>query len=82
MEHLDYKAWYVEAMEESNKAGYVGLSAAETIIDLNKRCCLLEQIIAEVHSWIVCAAIASPEDMAQNFGRICEITDPEFEGEK
>ena len=32
----DYKAWYEEAMVASNEAGFVGLSAAETIRDLNR----------------------------------------------
>lgn len=32
----DYKAWYEEAMAASNEAGYVGLSAAETIRELDK----------------------------------------------
>lgn len=27
----DYRAWYIEAMEASNEAGFVGLSAADTI---------------------------------------------------
>lgn len=30
----EYKAWYVEAMCASNAAGYVGLSAAQTITAL------------------------------------------------
>lgn len=30
----------------------------------------------EVHAWIVCSAIATPEDMMQNAGRIEEITRP------
>jgi hypothetical protein len=38
----------------------------------------LRDIIAEVHSWAVCAAVASPEDMAQNFPRIAEITAPDY----
>lgn len=36
----------------------------------------LEAIIAEVHSWIVCAAIAPSEDLMQNAERISEITTP------
>lgn len=32
----DYKSWYIEAMIASNEAGYVGLSAAQTIRELNK----------------------------------------------
>lgn len=38
----------------------------------------LEKIIQEVHSWIVCAAITTPEDMAQNFERIEQITNPDY----
>ncbi|QJI52280.1 hypothetical protein [Cronobacter phage JC01] len=30
----DYKEWYEEAMEASNKHGYVGMSAAQVINDL------------------------------------------------
>lgn len=30
----------------------------------------------EVHSWVVCGCIASPEDMAGNFERIVAITAP------
>ena len=36
----------------------------------------LRAVLDEVHSWAVCAAIASPEDMAQNFPHIIEITTP------
>jgi hypothetical protein len=36
----------------------------------------LKEIISEVHSWAVCFPIASDQDMAQNFPRIIEITDP------
>lgn len=40
--------------------------------------CEIEQLRArldEVHSWIVCAAIASPADMMQNAPRIIDVTD-------
>ena len=40
----------------------------------------LRAIVNEVHNWIVCSAIAPPDDMAQNFGRIAEITDPDYAG--
>ena len=36
----------------------------------------LRAVIEEVHSWAVCACFATPEDMAQNFPRIVEITTP------
>lgn len=39
------------------------------IVELRKR-------LQEVQSWIVCAAIASPEDMMQNASRIIEVTTP------
>lgn len=39
----------------------------------------LQKIIAEVHSWVVCAAITTPEDMAQNFERIAKITAPNYD---
>lgn len=34
----------------------------------------LRKIVNEVHAWIVCAAITTPEDMAGNFERIEHIT--------
>jgi hypothetical protein len=39
----------------------------------------LRKIITEVHAWIVCAAITTPADMAQNFARIEKITNPEYD---
>lgn len=39
----------------------------------------LQKIITEVHTWVVCAAITTPADMAQNFARIEKITNPEYE---
>jgi len=39
----------------------------------------LRKIITEVHAWVVCAAIATPEDMAQNFERIEKITAPDYD---
>lgn len=40
----------------------------------------LRSIIDEIHSWIVCACIATAEDMAGNFERVAEITDPNYKG--
>lgn len=40
----------------------------------------LKSVLAEVHAWAVCAPIASPDDMAQNFPRIIEITSPDYTG--
>lgn len=31
--------------------------------------------LSEIHSWIVCAAIATPEDLMQNAIRICAVSD-------
>ena len=36
----------------------------------------LKEKLSEVHSWIVCAPIASAEDILQNAQRIIEITTP------
>ncbi len=38
----------------------------------------LQEVIAEVQAWIVCAAIATPEDMMQSAPRIAEITSPGY----
>lgn len=35
-----------------------------------------EERLAEIHSWIVCAAIASPEDLMQNAERIEALSSP------
>ena len=36
----------------------------------------LRKRLSEVHSWVVCAAIASPEDLMQNAQRIIDVTAP------
>lgn len=41
----------------------------------------LRVIIDEVHSWVVCGCIATPQDMAQNFEHITKITAPEDNSE-
>lgn len=48
----------------------------ENLTAANARIAELEEKLNEVHSWIVCAAIASPDDMMQNAERIEEITRP------
>lgn len=48
----------------------------ENLTAANARIAELEAKLNEVHSWIVCAAIASPDDMMQNAERIEEITRP------
>ncbi len=40
----------------------------------------LRAVVNEVNSWIVCAAIATPDDMAGNFVRIEQITNPDYKG--
>lgn len=43
------------------------------VVDEVKR---LREVVNEVHAWVVCGAITSPEDMAANFSRIAAITTP------
>ena len=33
------------------------------------------EALREINSWIVCACIATPEDMAQNFPHILQVTE-------
>jgi len=40
----------------------------------------LQSIISEVHAWAVCGCIASDSDMMKNITRICDITEPNYEG--
>lgn len=40
----------------------------------------LESIISEFHSWIVCSAICTDEDMMNNSHRIAAITHPQYDG--
>lgn len=51
-------------------------AADANVRDAERRIAELETKLNEVHSWIVCAAIASPDDMMQNAERIEEITRP------
>lgn len=50
----------------------------EQIVALRDLVSKQREIIEEVHSWIVCACIASPEDMMESAGRIAEITGPDY----
>ncbi|MGQ0595809.1 hypothetical protein [Aquabacterium sp.] len=50
--------------------GVHGDAAKELAIEAAR----LAGVVSEVHSWIVCAAIASPDDMMQNAPHIAEIT--------
>ena len=72
----DYKQWYDEAIEASNECGFAGMSAAQVIQYQDGEIKRLKGIVDEVHSWIVCACIASAEDMMQSADHICEITAP------
>ncbi len=56
--------------------GLTGFQHAKFVHALLNHIDELEAVKAEVHSWIVCAAIASPEDMMQNAQHIIEITGP------
>jgi hypothetical protein len=47
------------------------------LFEVNK----LRAVVSEVHSWICCACLSTPDDMAQNFERIAAITSPDYEGE-
>lgn len=61
----------VEMKLSQEDTGRLFLKAAKSRQEIKR----LRAIIEEVNSWAVCAGIASPEDMAQNFPRIIEITD-------
>jgi len=52
-------------------------AVADVIRKMAERIIKLEEVISEVHSWAVCGCITSPEDMAQNFEHIVEITKPD-----
>lgn len=41
----------------------------------------LRKIVDAVHSWAVCAGIATPDDMASNFPHIVKITGPDYAGD-
>lgn len=49
---------------------------AKRLLKKEKEIQRLKEIVSEVHGWIVCAGITTPEDMAGNFERIAEITTP------
>lgn len=75
----DLKAAYDAAMQASNAAGFVGIDPAGTIEWQAEELDSSRAIIAEVHSWAVCAAITDAEGMMQNIGRIVEVTAPGFD---
>ena len=70
----NYEKWYIEAIIASNEAGYACMSAADVIKNQDEHIKDLIERLNEVHSWIVCAGIAPPEDMMQNAERIEKVT--------
>lgn len=59
---------------EQHRDGRLAALEALAIVETENR--RLLDIIGEVHSWAVCACIATPEEMMQNISRIVEITRP------
>ena len=59
---------------EQHRDGRLAALEALAIVETENR--RLLGIVDEVHSWAVCACIATPEDMMQNIPRIVEITRP------
>ena len=64
---------------------FVGLSTAQSALNETAQTQAAEiarllAVVQEVHSWVVCSAIATPEDMGQNFERIEKITSPDYKG--
>lgn len=70
----EFKQYYEEAMIASNKAGFSGMSAAQTIEAMDTEISELRARLTEVNNWIVCACIATPEDMMQSAIHIENIT--------
>ena len=44
------------------------------VVDVDEKIKDLKEIISQVHSWIVCSAISSPEDMIKSADWIEDIT--------
>ena len=72
-------------IERHEKGGYtlrregraeIPLDLSYTGVALIKEVERLRAIVEEVHSWIVCSAIAAPEDMMQNAPQIIALTTP------
>jgi hypothetical protein len=59
----------------------IGMMTGQGESDVEGELARLQSIIDEVHAWIVCAAIATAEDMMQNAERICVITAPDYDGD-
>jgi hypothetical protein len=55
----------------------VKVPTPEEAVELCQRVVVLEARLEEVHSWAVCAPIATDADMMQNINRIVEITEKE-----
>ena len=54
---------------------------SETVREQAAEIARLRAVVQEVNNWVVCSAIATPEDMAGNFERIEEITRPDYAGD-
>lgn len=79
-------AFDIDSFEQGHRRGHkdakhaaadIAGEADAEIARLQAQVAELRSKLNEVHSWIVCAAIASPDDMMQYAQRIEEITRPE-----
>jgi len=70
----DNDEWECSNCELTIRRGKELVNLIPTLQDKNKEIAELRNIIQEVHSWIVCAVISTPEDMMKNAIRIEKIT--------
>jgi hypothetical protein len=70
-----------KAKDEQREAGNGGVMKEKVLEDENEK--LKDEVrdlkerLEEIHSWAVCGAITTAEDMMQNLPRIVEISGPE-----
>jgi hypothetical protein len=68
--------WAEHVASTTGKNDPLALRVEGALTDLHSELNDARTVIEEVHSWAVCGAIASADDMAQNLPRIVEITAP------
>lgn len=82
-EKLAYKTMpsLLDAAQAFVEQGATNVALNETVQTQAAEIARLRAVVQEVNNWVVCSAIATPEDMAGNFEHIEKITNPDYAGD-
>ena len=73
-QHTEVVSVYDEMVSEGRKAQQI-VELRQQVAILTEQNRLAVEALNEINNWLVCACIATPEDMAQSFGYMQSVAD-------